>query len=65
MTFEADKNTNVASPCTRNCCLNTDDVCLGCFRHINEILAWKNYKNHEKNKVIKTCEHRRVTAQEK
>lgn len=30
------------SPCIRNCCLNTDDVCLGCFRTINEIKKWAN-----------------------
>jgi len=29
-----------ASPCVRNCCLDGDDVCLGCGRTIDEILAW-------------------------
>ncbi|WP_239649575.1 DUF1289 domain-containing protein [Methylocucumis oryzae] len=24
--------TKIDSPCVRNCCLNNDDVCLGCFR---------------------------------
>ena len=28
------------SPCVRNCCLGHDDVCLGCFRTLAEILAW-------------------------
>ncbi|MCK5359347.1 MAG: DUF1289 domain-containing protein, partial [Gammaproteobacteria bacterium] len=22
----------VASPCVDNCCLNEEDVCMGCFR---------------------------------
>jgi predicted Fe-S protein YdhL (DUF1289 family) len=29
-----------ASPCVRNCCLDGDDVCLGCGRSLDEILAW-------------------------
>ncbi len=29
-----------ASPCVRNCCLDDDDVCLGCGRTLTEILAW-------------------------
>jgi predicted Fe-S protein YdhL (DUF1289 family) len=29
-----------ASPCVRNCCLDDGDVCLGCGRHLAEILAW-------------------------
>ncbi|EKO3464267.1 DUF1289 domain-containing protein [Vibrio fluvialis] len=30
----------VPSPCIRNCCLDDNDVCLGCFRTLEEILAW-------------------------
>jgi len=32
--------TGVESPCVRNCCLDDDDVCLGCGRHLQEILDW-------------------------
>ncbi|POC29789.1 DUF1289 domain-containing protein [Vibrio vulnificus] len=28
------------NPCIRHCCLNEEDVCLGCGRHLNEILGW-------------------------
>ncbi|MHB1237876.1 MAG: DUF1289 domain-containing protein [Gallionella sp.] len=28
------------SPCVRNCCLNDDDICLGCFRSLEEITRW-------------------------
>jgi predicted Fe-S protein YdhL (DUF1289 family) len=55
----------IASPCVRNCCLNTDDICIGCFRHINEILAWKNYKTDDKKLVISNCIERRTLAEEK
>ncbi|ARD21831.1 DUF1289 domain-containing protein [Shewanella japonica] len=28
------------SPCVAKCGLNDDDFCMGCFRHINEIVGW-------------------------
>jgi len=30
----------VASPCRRQCCLDAQDICLGCGRSLAEILAW-------------------------
>ena len=30
----------IDSPCIRNCCLNDDEICLGCFRSIDEIMSW-------------------------
>ncbi|MEK1908049.1 MAG: DUF1289 domain-containing protein [Pseudomonas sp.] len=30
----------VASPCRRQCCLDDQDVCLGCGRRLAEILEW-------------------------
>ena len=30
----------VKSPCVRNCCLDQNDVCLGCFRTVKEITSW-------------------------
>ena len=29
-----------ASPCRRQCCLNEQDICLGCGRCLDEILEW-------------------------
>jgi len=65
MSFDHEETMVVASPCVRNCCLNTVDVCMGCFRHIDEILAWTSYKNNEKKAVISVCEQRRTAEQEK
>lgn len=31
---------SVVSPCLRNCCLDDNDICLGCFRSLEEITAW-------------------------
>lgn len=52
------------SPCVRNCCLD-DDLCLGCFRSIDEIIAWRNYSNEEKQQVAIICEKRRENNQSK
>ena len=30
----------VESPCVRNCCLDDDDICMGCFRSVDEITGW-------------------------
>jgi hypothetical protein len=38
----ADPPAPVASPCVDRCCLDDDDVCLGCFRHVQEIIEWSS-----------------------
>ena len=30
----------VESPCIRNCCLDNNDICMGCFRSLTEITQW-------------------------
>lgn len=30
----------IPSPCIRQCCLDDDDMCLGCFRLLSEITGW-------------------------
>ncbi len=53
------KNETIASPCVRNCCLNEEDVCLGCFRHIDEILAWGTATNEQKAAYLALAEGRK------
>lgn len=38
----------VDSPCVRNCCLDEQDICLGCNRTIEEIINWGNSTEDEK-----------------
>lgn len=49
-----------ASPCVRNCCLDQADVCLGCFRHVDEIMRWREMTEHEKRAVIILTKERRA-----
>jgi predicted Fe-S protein YdhL (DUF1289 family) len=49
---------DINSPCVRNCCLNEEDICLGCFRHLNEITGWAAMTDSEKQQVLTNCELR-------
>ncbi|MGR9051564.1 MAG: DUF1289 domain-containing protein [Gammaproteobacteria bacterium] len=48
----------VQSPCIRNCCLDADDICLGCLRHLDEIKAWANADDRERREIIRLAEMR-------
>lgn len=50
---------NVESPCVRNCCLNEEDVCLGCGRSLQEITRWSVSSNADKQKTLDTAIERK------
>ncbi|MCC6208745.1 MAG: DUF1289 domain-containing protein [Gammaproteobacteria bacterium] len=49
------KDSDVASPCVRNCCLDTDDICLGCFRTVTEIMQWGGASADERREILARC----------
>jgi predicted Fe-S protein YdhL (DUF1289 family) len=51
------------SPCVRNCCLDQDDVCLGCARSLDEILRWSKLSNPERQLIMNQLEARRLSRQ--
>jgi hypothetical protein len=51
---------NIISPCVRDCCLNGEDVCLGCFRSIDEILQWSDATEQQKQKIIHLANARKI-----
>ncbi|WP_240314430.1 DUF1289 domain-containing protein [Vibrio tetraodonis] len=53
------------SPCVRMCCLDEQDICLGCYRTLVEILEWNTYSAQEKLKVIALCEQRKKARSNK
>jgi predicted Fe-S protein YdhL (DUF1289 family) len=55
----SDNDNIVQSPCIRNCCLNDDDICLGCFRLLDEITQWGEANNHERMVILKNAQQRR------
>jgi predicted Fe-S protein YdhL (DUF1289 family) len=42
----------IASPCCRNCCLNMQDVCMGCGRTYQEIIAWHSADDSGKAAIL-------------
>jgi len=48
----------VPSPCIDICALNDNDICIGCYRHGNEISRWGSYTNDEKTAVLKKSQER-------
>ena len=51
-------NQPIESPCVRNCCLDENDICLGCFRSISEICGWAAATNEERKEILARCDVR-------
>ena len=47
------------SPCVRNCCLDDEDVCMGCGRTLDEIRCWSSLGEAERREVLARAEARR------
>lgn len=53
----------IESPCVASCRLNNDKYCVGCLRHITEIVDW-NKRTDEENAAIlhKVAKRKQVAA---
>jgi predicted Fe-S protein YdhL (DUF1289 family) len=50
----------VESPCNRRCTLDPQtEICLGCYRTLNEILGWSKYSNKQRRAVLEKLPARR------
>lgn len=49
----------VASPCVSQCCLDEDDVCVGCFRHVDEITGWHGANSERRREILKNTQQRK------
>ena len=49
----------VLSPCIGNCCLDDKDMCLGCFRMLDDIVGWSQKPDEDKLRVIRKCQQRK------
>lgn len=50
----------IASPCIRNCCLDDNDVCLGCYRSLDEITGWSAMDEAQREACLARCARRRA-----
>jgi len=53
------KTRAIASPCIRQCCLNEQDMCLGCYRLLNEITAWSLMSEVDQQQCLDQCAQRK------
>lgn len=58
-----DSESLVQSPCVRNCCLEDDDVCLGCGRALQEIVRWNEAGEDERRIILESARKRREARQ--
>jgi predicted Fe-S protein YdhL (DUF1289 family) len=49
-----------ASPCVRCCCLDRNNLCLGCFRTLDEITGWTQMTAAARLAVLAQTEKRRL-----
>ncbi|MEM8499138.1 MAG: DUF1289 domain-containing protein [Pseudomonadota bacterium] len=49
---------DVPSPCVQICCLDVNDICIGCFRTSDEIREWTLFSNEAKKEIIKLTHQR-------
>ncbi|MCQ8878050.1 DUF1289 domain-containing protein [Pseudoalteromonas shioyasakiensis] len=50
------------NPCIRCCCLDSRDICIGCFRSLEEILEWHSASISRKEQILATCQGRKAVA---
>jgi predicted Fe-S protein YdhL (DUF1289 family) len=51
----------LASPCVRNCCLDEGNVCMGCGRTLEEIIAWGTASDADKAATLARSRERLAT----
>jgi len=58
----SETRSKIESPCVSQCCLDEDDVCMGCFRHIEEITGWHSMPDSVKTELLTLLAERRKKA---
>ena len=51
------------SPCVRICCLDDNDVCLGCGRTLDEIRRWSEMSDAQKRLTVEQAAERQAVRQ--
>ena len=53
-------NKEPKSPCINVCRYNSNNLCSGCFRTVEEISLWGSLNNKEKQKVLDNVSKRKA-----
>lgn len=51
-------STRIESPCISLCALDDDDICLGCFRSVDEITRWSQADDSERKAILEASGER-------
>ena len=51
------------SPCVACCRLNSEKLCVGCYRHISEIVNWNKRSDSENCAILQKVAKRKMQAQ--
>ena len=51
----------ISSPCVRNCCLDKQDVCIGCGRTLKEIIRWGDADDAERRDILMSSKKRKAS----
>jgi predicted Fe-S protein YdhL (DUF1289 family) len=60
----SDTDNTAQSPCIRNCCLDDDLICLGCFRSLEEIKDWGVVDNQRRRIILQNAKQRREAGKQ-
>lgn len=52
--MKTDKD-SIASPCIKQCALDVNKICLGCFRSIDEITTWSKVDAQTRLSFFNKC----------
>ena len=52
----------VPSPCISLCRLDEQKVCLGCFRHVEDIREWRSADDNRRRQIRANADQRREVA---
>lgn len=53
----------IESPCIRHCCLDENDVCMGCHRTLGEIKEWGVTDSETRRAILNNAEQRKSHVQ--
>jgi predicted Fe-S protein YdhL (DUF1289 family) len=53
----------VKSPCIDVCALDRNEVCIGCGRHIDEVVAWGTAPSETKLRIVEAARRRLAAMQ--
>jgi predicted Fe-S protein YdhL (DUF1289 family) len=59
----ADPNPSPESPCIDVCAIDTNKVCIGCYRNLDEIAAWSRCTDERKRQILDTAKQRQELAE--